>query len=124
MLLVASRRRAGAIVERLRARGVPAERLGRFKAPAGLDLGAVTPAEIAVSILAEIVQHHRGDKGPQLSVAAPAPAEAIDPICGMTVDVATARYRSHAGGRVTYFCCGGCQATFERDPQRKPVESP
>ena len=68
--LVASRRRAAAIVERLRQRGVPPDRLGRFKAPAGLDLGAVTPAEIAISILAEIVQHHRGDKGAE---AAPPP---------------------------------------------------
>jgi xanthine dehydrogenase accessory factor len=121
--LVASRRRAGAIVERLRARGVPAERLGRFKAPAGLDLGAVTPAEIAVSILAEIVQHHRGDKGAHPSIAAPAPAEALDPVCGMTVDVATARHRSAIGGRIAYFCCAGCQETFERDPQRYPVET-
>ncbi len=118
--LVASRRRAATIVERLRQRGVPSERLGRFKAPAGLDLGAVTPAEIAISILAEIVQHHRGDKGAETGpVAAPAAAtEALDPICGMTVEIATARYRSEAGGRITYFCCGGCQETFERDPQR------
>jgi xanthine dehydrogenase accessory factor len=102
---------------------VPAERLGRFKAPAGLDLGAVTPVEIAVSILAEIVQHHRGDKGPQPSVAAPAPAEALDPVCGMTVDVATARHRSEIGGRITYFCCARCKETFECDPQRYPVET-
>ncbi|MEK7364814.1 MAG: XdhC/CoxI family protein, partial [candidate division NC10 bacterium] len=50
--LVASRKRAGAVVEALRARGTPAERLGRLKAPAGLDIDAVTPEEIAVSILA------------------------------------------------------------------------
>jgi xanthine dehydrogenase accessory factor len=116
--LVASRRRASAIVERLRARGVPPDRLGRLKAPAGLDLGAVTPAEIAVSILAEIVQHHRGDKGAEPMPPAPAPTEALDPVCGMTVEVATARYRSEAGGRTTYFCCQRCQETFEQDPGR------
>jgi xanthine dehydrogenase accessory factor len=115
--LVASRRRAAAIVERLRERGVPPDRLGRFKAPAGLDLGAITPAEIAVSILAEIVQHHRADKGAETTLAAP-PAEAVDPICGMTVTIATARYRSDAAGRTTYFCCLGCKETFERDPGR------
>jgi xanthine dehydrogenase accessory factor len=116
--LVASRRRAAAILERLRQRGVPADRLGRFKAPAGLDLGAVTPAEIAVSILAEIVQHHRGDKGLEVAPTAPAATEARDPICGMTVSIATARYRSEAGGRTTYFCCLACKETFERDPGR------
>jgi len=117
--LVASRRRAAGVVERLRRRGVPAERLGRLKAPAGLDLGAVTPAEIAVSILAEIIQHHRGDKPPEAAAGPSAePTEALDPICGMTVAIATARYRSRAAGRTTYFCCRHCQETFEEDPQR------
>ena len=57
--LVASPTRARVVLESLRARGIPDERLGRLKAPAGLDLGAVTPEEIAVSILAEIVAHRR-----------------------------------------------------------------
>lgn len=121
--LVASRRRTTNIVARLRERGVPAERLGRFKAPAGLDLGAITPAEIAISILAEIVQHHRGDKGGEPVPVAAVPAEAIDPVCGMSVDVATARHRSAAGGRITYFCCAGCKNTFERDPARYPASA-
>jgi xanthine dehydrogenase accessory factor len=114
--LVASRRRASSVVARLRQRGVPVERLGRFKAPAGLDLGAVTPAEIAVSILAEIVQHHRGDKLPDVepAPATAAPAEAIDPICGMTVEIATARYHSTAEGRTTYFCCLHCKEVFDQ----------
>jgi xanthine dehydrogenase accessory factor len=119
--LVASRRRAAAIFERLRQRGVPAEQLGRLKAPAGLDLGAVTPAEIAISILAEIVQHHRGDKA---EAPAEIPAEATDPICGMSVAIATARYRSEAGGRTTYFCCAHCQETFEQNPERYLVSGP
>jgi xanthine dehydrogenase accessory factor len=118
--LVASRRRAAGVVERLRQRGVPAEQLARFKAPAGLDLGAVTPAEIAVSILAEIIQHHRGDKLVEAtpSTTAAGPTEALDPVCGMTVEIATARYQSRAGGVVTYFCCLHCKETFEQDPRR------
>jgi xanthine dehydrogenase accessory factor len=114
--LVASRKRTTAILGRLSQRGVAADRLGRLKAPAGLDLGAVTPAEIAISILAEIVQHHRGDKTLEAepAVATVTPTEAIDPICGMTVEIATARHRSEAGGRTTYFCCAGCKATFEQ----------
>jgi xanthine dehydrogenase accessory factor len=117
--VVASRRRATAIAGRLRHRGVPAERLGRLKAPAGLDIGAVTPEEIAVSILAEIIQHQRSAKGVSADAeVGAAPAEARDPICGMLVEVATARYRSEAAGRVVYFCCPQCQETFDRDPER------
>lgn len=109
--LVASRRRAALILDRLKTRGVPAERLGRLKAPAGIDIGATEPAEIAVSILAEIIQHRRSGK--------PEPAtadsmEATDPICGMVVDVASARYRSHVGDRTVYFCCRACRETFDR----------
>ena len=109
--LVASRRRAGMIVDHLRQRGVAADRLGVLKAPAGLDIGAVTPEEIAVSILAEIIQHHRSQK--TLAVVPAAPAEAIDPICGMTVEIATARYTSERDGQTIYFCCRGCKETFD-----------
>jgi xanthine dehydrogenase accessory factor len=118
--LVASRKRTTAILGRLSQRGVAADRLGRLKAPAGLDLSAVTPVEIAISILAEIVQHHRGDKTVEAdsAPAAATPTEAIDPICGMSVDIATARHRSDAGGRTTYFCCAGCKETFEQNPGR------
>ena len=109
--LVASRRRAAVIVDRLKERGVASDRLGQMKAPAGIDIGATEPAEIAVSILAEIIQHHRSGK--------PEPAtadsmEATDPICGMVVDVASARYRSHVGDRTVYFCCRACKETFDR----------
>jgi xanthine dehydrogenase accessory factor len=116
--LVASRRRAAAIVDRLRQRGVPAERLGRLKAPAGLDLGAVTPVEIAISILAEIVQHHRGDKAVEPPAATTEVSEAPDPVCGMSVAIAAARHRSELAGRTTYFCGRHCKETFERNPER------
>lgn len=108
--LIASRRRAGVILERLRERGVPAERLGRLKAPAGLDIGAATPKEIAVSVLAEIIHEHRSAKVELLPVA----QESKDPICGMMVEVATARYRSTVADRTVYFCCLACKETFDR----------
>lgn len=109
--LVASRRRAAGILERLKQRGVPPERLGRLNAPAGLDIGAVTPEEIAVSILAEIIHHHRSEK---VACASAVVTEARDPICGMSVDVATAEYRSEVSGEVVYFCCRQCKETYDR----------
>jgi len=45
-------------------------------------------------------------------------ASAIDPVCGMTVNPATAKFRAEHGGRTYYFCCGGCQAKFTADPAR------
>ena len=118
--LVASRKRAAAIVETLRHRGVPSEQLDRLKAPAGLDIGAVTPEEIAVSILAEIIQaRHRHRVEPVMPVAqAPTALEATDPICGMSVLVATARHQSDWAGRSVYFCCGRCKDMFDADPAR------
>jgi xanthine dehydrogenase accessory factor len=114
--LVASRKRAAAVVEGLKRRGVPTERLAALKAPAGLDIGAVTPEEIALSILAEIVQTLRSQKAVEVEPTAPVPppaAEATDPICGMPVDVATARYRSETPAGTVYFCCRRCQEQYD-----------
>jgi len=113
--LVSSRRRSAVIVDRLKQRHVTPERLGVLKSPAGLDIGAVTPEEIAVSILAEIIQHRRSPKTLAVeTVSAIAAAEARDPICGMTVDVASAPYRSEVAGETIYFCCRQCKDTFDR----------
>jgi xanthine dehydrogenase accessory factor len=119
--LVASRRRAAGIVERLREVGVSLERLARLKAPAGLDIGAQSPNEIAVSVLAELIQHRRTAKPTPPSEASRAET-AVDPICGMTVDVAGAEYRTERAGRVVYFCCAHCKTTFDRQdaPPRRP----
>jgi xanthine dehydrogenase accessory factor len=120
--LVASRRRAGVILESLERRGLPPERRSRLKAPAGLDIGAVTPEEIAVSILAEIIQHRRSDKTRSVEAEAPStPAvriESRDPICGMTVDNVSAKFRSEFSGRTVYFCCRHCKEMFDQNPDR------
>ena len=61
---VGSRRKMAALREKLLAAGIPAAALDRVKAPAGLDLGAITPEEIALSILAEIIrERRRGQRG-------------------------------------------------------------
>jgi xanthine dehydrogenase accessory factor len=124
--LVASPTRARAVLDALRAREIPEERVRRLKAPAGLDLGAVTPEEIAVSILADSVARRRrpGPAAPAAPRESAPPTDARDPVCGMTVAIATARYRSETPAGPVYFCCGGCQARFDREPGRYPVTGP
>ena len=123
--LVASPTRARVVIESLRARAIPDDRLRRLKAPAGLDLGAVTPEEIAVSILAEIVERRHRPRG-ETSAAAPAaaPTTALDPVCGMTVTIATARPRSEGPTGPVYFCCGGCKQRYDREPDRYVTTGP
>lgn len=121
--LVASPKRASGVRETLLAGGLSPDAVARLKAPAGLDIGAQTQAEIALSIMAEIAQV-RATMEPGIVPDVPEQAEpdvalafqAIDPICGMTVTIATARHRSEHGGQSWYFCCGGCKARFDADP--------
>ena len=112
--LVASARRAAGVRGYLRDRGVPEEALARVRAPAGLDLGPVAHEEIAVAVLAELVRL-RAAAGPHRGGTA-ARHEATDPVCGMRVDVATARYRAIHAGRTYHLCSAGCLARFEADP--------
>jgi len=120
--LVASPRRASEIIGVLRGRGIPPERLNRVKAPAGLDIGAVTPEEIAASILAEIIQVSRSQTAGRyrggLISADPAKIEARDPVCGMSVQVASAEYRSEVSGQRYYFCGARCKRLFDEDSAR------
>jgi xanthine dehydrogenase accessory factor len=108
--IVASRKRFEHVRETLAACGVPRAALERVCAPAGLDLGARTPEEIALSVMAQIVQQRR-KPGTTTQVDSP-PREAIDPICGMTVAVASARHSAEVRGTTYYFCCAGCRSKF------------
>ena len=116
--LVASRRRFATIRETLVAGGTPAPVIGRVKCPAGLDIGAHSPAEIAVSIMAELVQRVHAQPAPARTRALPvASGEARDPVCGMMVTVAGARHTASHAGRTFYFCCAGCRERFLERPE-------
>lgn len=115
--LVASRRRAEAVLGYLRDRGIDDASSPRVHAPAGLDLGRTPTEEIAVAILAEIVALRASGAlgvGAQPEVADR--HEETDPVCGMTVEVAGARHRTLHGGQAYYFCAASCLARFEADP--------
>ncbi len=76
--LVASARRAAAVAEYLELMGVPADRRAALRAPCGLDLGAVGAAEVAVSVLAELVQVRRG-RAPFVAMPGPATLAGLVP---------------------------------------------
>ncbi len=118
--LVASARRAKAVLASLRARGVDEEALARVRSPAGLDLGPSTQAEIAVAVLAELVawRHER-------PVVPSAPMLAVDPVCGMEIAAGAAKETAVHEGQTYFFCCAGCRSRFEADPARYvAVETP
>ncbi len=117
--LIASRRKAEKLKQYLRERGHAQARVDTISAPAGLDIGAVTPPEIALSILADLVKRRRarGKAETQKQISPQPAAESfIDPVCGMRVEPATAEYRSSFGGRNFYFCCAGCKHQFDKSP--------
>jgi xanthine dehydrogenase accessory factor len=110
--LVASRKRGAGVLDELRDGGVPEELLTRIDTPAGLDIGARTPAEVALSILASIVDVRRRTSTAPRSWAA-VPPTAVDPICGMTVVVSADVLSSQRDGETYYFCGEHCRRAFE-----------
>ncbi|HUJ76124.1 MAG TPA: XdhC family protein [bacterium] len=127
---VASKKKWDAIAKSLLDKGMDAGRVARVHAPAGVEIHAEEPEEISLSVLAQVVSQRRLELA--ATAARQAPAEhgkgpgsaeslegvAVDPICGMEVPVATARYRSHYQGRAYYFCCSGCKERFDQSPAR------
>ena len=113
--LVASEKKSKALFEYAREHGYSDEQIARVKCPAGMALGGETMPEIALSVMAEIVKLRRASSEPAPSRQLPvATAEAIDPICGMTVVTTNAKYTSEFEGRTIYFCCLRCKETFDR----------
>jgi len=132
---IASERKAAKLRAYLKERGHDSQRVDAVVSPAGVEIGAVTPEEIALSVLAGVVKARReggavGESAPALRAAIAGPGtpdlsaanaraagSAIDPVCGMSVEIATAECRSLHDGILYYFCCAGCQHRFEKGPE-------
>ena len=133
---VASKVKAQKVLEYLRNAGIPPERISQIRAPAGLDIHAASPEEIAVSILAEIIQLRGARLKPAEEKESPLREgnfpvvnlpvfnqpvlgqEARDPVCGMSVNISAAKYKSQHNGNTIYFCCAGCKQSFDRQPEK------
>jgi xanthine dehydrogenase accessory factor len=113
--LIASHKRGAVVLDGM---GLTAAERARVRTHPGLDIGARTPQEIALAVLAEIVQAVRKDglapadapaspDGPLLTVVA-APRQAVDPVCGMTVVVGPDTPHAVVAGQDHWFCCTGC----------------
>jgi len=117
--LVTSRRRFEAVRDELRLRGVRDEAISTIRGPAGIDIGAQAPEEIAISIVAEIIAVLRRRDAPATTTSASrSTSTSTDPVCGMAVEVEGARYEHVYDGVRYLFCCSGCQARFAADPKR------
>lgn len=131
--LVTSPKRWTAMRTDLTAAGASSEFIDFITAPAGFDIGALGPQEIALSILAQIVERRRrhaqvrwrgqsAERHPEPDEAADsrelaAPRQVIDPVCGMTVDLEKSPHRLVLDGTIYGFCCAGCRDRFARDPE-------
>jgi xanthine dehydrogenase accessory factor len=144
VLVIASRRKAERLRTAMELRGIPQERINVMRAPAGPDIGAVTPNEIALAAIAGLVAIRRGRTGtfgaragagsgavrPARSDSSPhvpsglasrdaqAVTGYVNPVCGAVVDPARALSSLTMEGQTHYFCCQGCRTEFERDPQK------
>jgi len=125
--LVGSRKRGEAVLGYLADRGVSKELLDQVRVPVGLDLGHTSHPEIAVAVLAELVQlRAKGALNPRPAEkpashtvpVAMSTGTAIDLVCGMTVPADGTSRPFQYEGETYYFCCPGCRVAFEKDPAR------
>ena len=113
--LVASRKRGSAVLAAL---DVTEEQRARVHTPAGLDIGARTAPEVALSVYTELIAERRHHELPTFDTRAPAIAEALDPVCGMTVAVGETALSVRDGDTIRYFCGPGCLHAFADNPNR------
>jgi xanthine dehydrogenase accessory factor len=115
--MVASRKRGQAVLGYLADRGVPQDQLDRVHVPVGLDLGHTAHREIAVAVLAQLVQlRAEGSLRPEVAAVTVRQATALDPVCGMTVTADASSHPYELDGVTYYFCCIGCHDRFAAAP--------
>lgn len=122
---IASRKKANGVFAQLRKRGITFDELKRIKTPAGLDIKAKLPEEVAISIIAEIIKYIRteesiasAEENQQKTTPNQPPDLFINPVCGIPVEKSTALHIIEYAGENYYFCCDGCKEAFEKEPEK------
>lgn len=122
VLLIASSRKAQALIAAMRSVGISEQRLADLESPAGPDILARTPAEIALAAVAGLVREHRKAAGAVQTAAAPMDPQPVgsyvNPVCLRAIDPATALHTVTVAGGTHYFCCNGCKTKFDHDPEK------
>ncbi len=117
--VVGSPQRGEALRGYLQDRNISQEMIDSIRIPVGLDLGHTTHREVAVAVLAELVElRAAGELAGRHGLAATPTTEAIDPICGMTVTADDTSHPLEMDGETHYFCCTGCRVRFETDAEK------
>ncbi len=125
---VASKKKKAGVFGYLEQKGIDKNKLETIKSPAGIDITAKRPEEVAISILAEIIQIQNnrppGTAGfmDQSDEAGQEPAAKpvfyVNPVCGVPVDKNSPKHIIEYKGEKVYFCCDGCKVKFEADPAK------
>ena len=115
--MIISNKKASSLFLQLEKEGYSEEDISRVKFPAGMDINATTPEEIAVSILAELINDRNSvDLKEQVIVESKEDKKEIDPICKMIVDPKNAADTYEFDDINYYFCCTGCKEKFALEP--------
>ena len=115
--MIISRKKAVSITRQLKKLGISNDEVRKIKFPAGLNINAKTPEEIAISILAELINERNSeDKNEQTILEIIDNKKEIDPICKMVVDPENAADKFEFDGGMYYFCCSGCKEKFALEP--------